>query len=81
MGLFQMKPSPKNIAHERLKLILMNDRNELSDELLEEIKHEILHAVNKYIEIDISDIRISFTKNEYNDKNYSELIANIPLKK
>lgn len=81
MGLFQMKPSPKNIAHERLKLILMNDRNQLSDELLEEIRYEILHAVNKYIEIDISDIRISFIKSEYSNKNYSELIANIPLRK
>lgn len=77
MNLFSVKASPKNIAHERLKLILMNDRNELSNELLEAIKHEILHAVNKYIEIDISDVRISFEKNEYNDKNYSELIDNI----
>lgn len=81
MNLFSVKPSPKDIARERLKLILIHDRNELSDELLEAIKHEVLHVISKYIEIDISDIRISFVRNECNGKNYSALIANIPLKK
>lgn len=81
LNLFSSKPSSKVIANERLKLILIQDKEYLSDELLDKLKCEILHVINKYIEIDVVNTKIKLTKSNISESDYSILVANIPLKK
>lgn len=81
MTFFPAKPSPKEIANERLKLILINDRHGVSLELLEIIKLEILDVIAKYFELDKSAVEIKVVSNEIRNANTSMLVANMPIKK
>ena len=77
---FSIRPSAKQVAKDRLKLILIHDRGELSPETLEKIKHEIFEVLAKYVEIDDSDIDIAVTKSEDLEGTTPSLTANIPIK-
>lgn len=78
---FLNKPSSKDVAKDRLKLILIHDRGDLSPQLLDMIKSEILEVINKYVEIDSADIEMELTRTSESEGNYPALIANIPIKK
>ena len=78
--LFSSKPSSKDLAKERLKLILIHDRASVSPELLERIKEEILAVISKYVEIDKSEIDVKMTKLDDEDGNSPALIASIPIR-
>ena len=78
--LFSSRPSPKQVAKDRLKLILIHDRGELSKETLDKIKLEILEVLSKYIEIDEEDIDIAVNKSSNIEGETPSLIANIPIK-
>lgn len=80
-SLFAKKTTPKDVAKDRLKLILIHDRGELSPEVLDKIKEEILEVLNKYIDIDMEDMDIAVTKPEVIDgESGPSLVANIPIK-
>lgn len=77
---FSNKAKPKETAKERLKLILIHDRADLSPELLELIKSELLKVIAKYADIDSSDVDIRLTRTDEKEGNSPALIANIPIK-
>ena len=77
---FSSKPTPKEVAKDRLKLILIHDRGDLPHETLDKIRMEILEVLSKYIEIDVDDVEIAVTKSENVDGNNPALVANIPIK-
>lgn len=77
---FSNKPTPKDVAKDRLKLILIHDRGDLPHETLEKIRMEILEVLSKYIEIDAEDVEIAVSKSENVDGNNPALVANIPIK-
>lgn len=82
MDLFSLfKSSSKDVAKERLKLILIHDRADLSPELLETIKGEILNVIAKYVEIDNSDVDVKLTRTNVEEGSSPALVANIPIKK
>lgn len=81
MNIFSDKPSSKEIANERLKLILINDRNGVSFELLEMIKLGILEVIAKYFEIDKAAVEIKVINNEIENVKSARLIANMPIKR
>lgn len=85
MDLFKMfsnnKTSSKEVAKDRLKLILIHDRSDLSPELLDMIKGEIMNVISKYVEIDSSEVEIALTRTDEADGNAPALIANIPIRK
>jgi cell division topological specificity factor len=74
------KSSPKDVAKDRLKLILIHDRGTVSPELLELIKGEILKVIAKYAEFDLSDVEINLTTTGDTDGNVPALVASIPIK-
>lgn len=79
---FANKNSPKDTAKDRLRLILIHDRVDLSPELLENIKADILKVIEKYADIYQQDVEVSLTKvDDESGKESSALIANIPLKR
>lgn len=79
--LFSNKTTPKEVAKDRLKLILIHDRGDLAPETLENIRKEILEVISKYIEIDTRDVDISLSKSEdIQGESSPALIANIPIK-
>lgn len=76
------KPSSKDVAKDRLKLVLIDDRASTSTHVLEMIKQDILKVINNYMEIDEDelDINISTTKSENGMTDLPVLYANIPIK-
>jgi len=81
VNLFSSKSSSRKVASERLKIILIHDRNDLSNELLELIRYEMLQVINKYIEIDIFAVEVKLAKSSTSENDYSMLVANIPIKR
>ncbi|MEZ0536098.1 cell division topological specificity factor MinE [Caldicellulosiruptoraceae bacterium PP1] len=79
---FFSKQNSKDIAKERLKLVLIHDRANVSPELLEMIKNEILKAIQKYIIIDENLLEIQITRTQSEEKGdlVPALVANIPIK-
>ena len=81
LKVFSNKVTPKEVAKDRLRLILINDRGALAPEMLNKIREEILEVISKYIEIDGEDIDISFNRAEDEDGNSGPaLVANIPIR-
>ena len=82
-GLFKKNPPSKNVAKERLKLVLINDRTGLSPKMLDELRVEITKVISKYLEIDEKslDIQMTNTKSEDGKTIVPALIANIPIRK
>lgn len=78
--LFGGKPSPKDVAKDRLRLILIQDRGELAPETVEKIRKEILEVISKYVEIDATDMEFALTKTEASEGIGPTLVANIPIK-
>lgn len=78
---FSQKPSSKDVAKERLKLILIHDRSSISPELLESIKEDILRVLSKYVEIDDGEVDVKMTKIEQVEGESPALIASIPIKR
>ena len=73
----------KNVAKERLKLVLVHDRADLSPRFLEMIKTDIVKVISQYAEIDEAEIDIKMTKmkKDGNSSPVSALVANIPIVK
>lgn len=78
--LFSSKPSPKEVAKERLQLILIHDREDFSPEFLEIIKSEILNVILKYAELDNGDVEVKLTRTESGENSSPALVASIPIK-
>jgi len=73
----------KDVAKERLKLILIHDRANIPSQFLNMIKGDLIKVISDYAEIDEEGIEITINTGEYGRKNdnSSSLVANIPIKK
>lgn len=73
--------SSKDTAKERLHLVLMQDRANVSADFLELMKQEIIEVIKKYIEIDEKeiDVRLTNKENEDGTNGAPALYANIPI--
>lgn len=83
MGFFNFgnKLKPKDVAKDRLRLILIHDRGDIPEEILEKMRDEILQVLSKYIEIDSEDVEIALNKGDVVEGDGStSLVANIPIK-
>jgi len=79
--LFSSKSSSKDVAKDRLRMVLMHDRVNCSPDLLEMIKNDILVVLAKYVDIGDMDLDMQISQ-EMSDTNepVSILSANIPIK-
>ena len=71
----------KDAAKERLHLVLMQDRANVSADFLEMMKQEIIEVIKKYIEVDEKEIDVKLTNktNEDGSIGAPALYANIPI--
>ncbi len=69
--------SSKNVAKERLRLVLVHDRANVSPQLLHALKKDMIDVISKYMEIDESALDVSLNSSDAQ----VALIANIPVKK
>ena len=71
----------KDAAKERLHLVLMQDRANVSADFLDLMKQEIIEVIKKYIDIDESamDVRLTNKENDDGSNGAPALYANIPI--
>ncbi len=64
------------VAKDRLQVVLMHDRTDLSPELMESLRKDIIEVIRNYVEIDETRIELEL---EREDRSVA-LVANIPVK-
>ena len=76
-----LKSSSKDTAKERLHLVLMQDRANVSADFLDLMRQEIIEVIKKYIDIDESamDVRLTNKENGDGSNGAPALYANIPI--
>ena len=65
-----------NAAKERLKLVLIHDRTDLTPKAVDQMKNELMEVISRYIAIDPEAVRIAVTQ----DGREQRLVADIPIK-
>lgn len=78
---FKKEEKSKDLAKERLKLVLIHDKANVSPQFLEMVKGEIIKVIKKYMEIDEEalDIQLTKVKSDEGDRIVPQLVANIPI--
>ena len=71
----------KEKAKERLHLVLVQDRVNVSADFLDMMKQEIVEVIKKYVDIDESEIDVKLTTQKNSDGTVGTpaLYANIPI--
>lgn len=67
----------KNVAKERLRLVLVHDRANVSPQLLHALKSDLIAVISKYMEIDEKALEVNLD----GDDSQVALVANIPVKR
>ena len=63
-------------AKERLQLVLVHDRTNLTSSMLEQLKDEIIAVISNHLEIDPEAVTMEISK----DGRQQRLIADIPVR-
>jgi cell division topological specificity factor len=74
--LFKREPNSASQAKERLKLVLIHDRVDITPAALAALKDELIEVISRYIEIDPDAVRIDID----HEGREQRLIADIPLR-
>lgn len=69
--------SSKTIAKDRLRLVLVHDRSDISPQIMQELRNDLIKVINNYMEIDENSLEVSLD----NVESQVALVANIPVKK
>lgn len=69
-------PSSAQQAKERMKLMLIHDRTDLTPSALDQLKDELIGVISRYIEIDPAAVDIQVSQ----EGREQRLIADIPLR-
>lgn len=73
---FSRKTKSANEAKERLKLVLIHDRTDISATTLAQMKDELLQVISNHVTIDVSKVKITMM----HEGREQRLIADIPIK-
>lgn len=69
------EPASRDIAKERLQLVLVHDRVKISPGMLDKMKDELITVISRYVDIDADGVEVTFTQS----KRESRLVADIPV--
>ncbi|MGB9585937.1 MAG: cell division topological specificity factor MinE [Anaerolineales bacterium] len=70
------EPKSAYQAKERMKLVLVHDRSNLSPQVLEQLKDEIIEVISRHVNIDAQGMRVEIAQ----EGREQRLIADIPIK-
>ncbi len=73
--LFGRKRKSASQAKERLQLVLVHDRTNLTSSSLEDLKDELIEVISRHIDIDSGAVSIEMTR----DGRQQRLVADIPV--
>lgn len=68
-------PSSREIAKNRLQLVLVHDRVDLSPQRMQMLRDELISVISKYVEIDVEAMQVNLTQNN----RHCRLTADIPV--
>lgn len=68
-------PASKDVARERLRLVLVHDRAGVSPNVLESLKEELMEVISRYMEVDTTNLDVRLTQAD----DSVALMANIPI--
>jgi cell division topological specificity factor len=74
---FKDDTSSKDMAVERLRLVLVHDRAGISPGLMEALKEDMIQVISKYMDIDEEAMEVNLNSGELS----SALVASIPVKR
>jgi len=74
--MFGRKPPSASNAKERLQLVLIHDRTDLSPAALEKMKDDLIAVISRYIDIDPETVRIQLAT----EGRSQRLVADIPIR-
>lgn len=74
---FGRDSSSADIAKERLRLVLVHDRTNVSPQFLEALKEELIAVISRYMEIEEEAMDVTLQSGE----NQVALVANIPIRR
>ncbi len=66
----------KDVAKERLRLVLVHDRASVSSDFINALKEDLIKVIREYLEIDEEQLSVNLE----NEDNSVALIANIPVR-
>ena len=69
------KEKSKDAAKKRLKLALVYDKLEVSEDLISNLQQDIVDVISKYFVIDKEAIKLDIKRSE----DYSSLVLNTPI--
>jgi len=69
------EPRSSEVARKRLKLALVCDSLEVSDEVLSNLREDLLKVISSYFEIDKAGFSLDIDKTD----DYSALVMNTPI--
>jgi cell division topological specificity factor len=69
--------SSRQDVKNRLKLVLAHDRSDLTPQMIESMRREILEVVSKYVELDADAMDFALE----NNSRVTALVANLPIKR
>ena len=76
---FFIRKKSREIAKDRLKILLISDRVNCSPEMMEMIKNDIAKVISKYMKIDTQTMEIQISKTSKGQGKTPSLYANIPI--
>ena len=74
--IFGRETNSKDIARERLRLVLVHDRSMVSPEVISLLRDDLIKVIQKYMDIDLEGLLVNIE----GEDNSVALIANIPIK-
>lgn len=69
------KKKSQSVAKERLQLVLIHDRSDISPEVMERLRRDLISVISSYMDVDTDNIEMDFDR----EGKKVALVANIPV--